>query len=206
MPGAIESIEGTVLLREITGESFDRITVLSPTDGIVTFLHRRSRKSATNSPLDLFDRISVTVELKDAGTLRFSREVRILQRRPGLGHRYEGLSEACRYARLLTVNPVHEDTRKVVADLLNRALDAWERGDRADIVAVKCLFLFARTEGYPVREEWHRLLSHSDRSAATRLLNHRTGEVDLDPSRVGSIRRSLEHYLQYHTEIRIDPL
>ena len=114
--------------------------------------------------------------------------------------------QACRFARLLTVNPVHEDTCKVVADLLNRSLDAWERGDRADIVAVKCLFLFARTEGYPVREEWHRLLSNNDRNAATRLLNHRTSEVDLAPSKVGSIRRSLEHYLQYHTEIRIDSL
>lgn len=205
MAGPIESMEGTILLREVTGEHFDHITVLSPGAGLVSFLHRRSRKSGPTGSLDLFDRIAATLERRDSGGLPFSREVRILRRRSGLGEHYEGLREACRFARLLIANPVHDDSREAVGNLLEQALDAWERGDHAAIVAVKCLYVFARTEGYPVREDWRRRLSPENRSTATHVLNQSPRDVDQEPRKVESIRRDLELYLQHFTEIRIDP-
>ena len=33
-------------------------------------------------------------------------------------------------------------------------MQAWARGDREDVVAFKCLYVFARDEGYAVKEGW----------------------------------------------------
>lgn len=202
MPGPIETMEGVVLLREASGETWDRITLLSPDTGIVQFLQRRSKKAGMTT-LDLFDRVSVVIERKDGSATRFSREIRILRRLSGLGQRYESLRESCQFARILMDNPVHEDSRHEVHDLLERALTAWERGDREDIVAFKSLFVFARGEGYAVREDWWQRLPARERGWATLLLNRPTCEVELERDQVATVRESLEHYLRHFTEIRV---
>lgn len=202
MPGPIETVEGVVLLREASGETWDRITLLSPDTGIVQFLQRRSKKAGTTI-LDLFDRVSLEIERKDGSATRFSREIRILRRLSGLGQRYESLRESCQFARILMDNPVHEDSRHEVHDLLEQALVAWERGDREDIVAFKSLFVFARGEGYAVREDWWQRLPTRERGWGTLLLNRPTCEVELERDQVATVRESLEHYLRHFTEIRV---
>lgn len=202
MAGPVETVEGLVLLRDASGETWDRITLFSPESGILSFLQRRSKKTGAPS-LDLFDQVSVVLERKDGSTTRFSREIRILLRRTGLGLRYESLRESCQFARILMDNPVHEDSRRDVHVLLKRALAAWERGDREDIVAFKSLFVFAKGEGYAVREDWWQRLPGRERDLATNLLNRATHEVDLDRKQVATIRQSLEHYLRHFTEIRV---
>lgn len=202
MPGPIETVEGVVLLRDASGETWDRITLLSPDTGILQFLQRRSKKAGTTI-LDLFDRVSIVIERKDGSATRFSREIRILRRLSGLGQRYESLRESCQFARILMDNPVHEDSRQEVHDLLEQALAAWERGDREDIVAFKSLFVFARGEGYAVREDWWQRLPARERGWATLLLNRPTCEVELDRNPVATVRESLEHYLRHFTEIRV---
>lgn len=202
MPGPIETMEGVVLLREASGETWDRITLLSPDTGIVQFLQRRSKKAGTTI-LDLFDRVSVVLERKDGSATRFSREIRIQRRLSGLGQRYDSLREACQFARILMDNPVHEDSRQEVDALLEQALAAWERGDREDIVAFKSLFVFARGEGYAVREDWWQRLPAQERAWSTLLLNRPTREVELERNQVATVRESLEHYLRHFTEIRV---
>jgi hypothetical protein len=202
MAGPVETMEGIVLLRDSSGDSWDRVTLFSPENGILPFLQRRSKKAGTPT-LDLFDRIAVVLERRDGSTTRFSREIRVLRRLTGLGLRYDSLRESCQFARFLIDNPVHEESRQEVYDLLEQALAAWERGDREDIVAFKSLFVFARGEGYAVKEDWWQRLPTDERDRATRLLNRPTERVDLDRDVVSDVRRSLEHYLQHFTEIRV---
>lgn len=202
MPGPVETVEGVVLLRDASGETWDRITLFSPDLGILQFLQRRSKKAGTSN-VDLFDRLSVVLERKDGSTTRFSREIRMLRRLSGLGRRYESLREACQFARILMDNPVHEDSRREVHDLLEQALAAWERGDRDDVIAFKTLFVFARDEGYAVREDWWQRLPPRERAWATCLLNRPTREVELDRDPVATVRESLEHYLRHFTDIRV---
>ena len=202
MAGPIETVEGVVLLRDASGESWDRITLFSPESGIFQFLQRRSKKAGT-SILDLFDLIAVVLERRDGSLTRFSREIRILRRFTALGHRYASLRESCQFARILMDNPVHEDSRQEVHDLLGQALAAWERGDREDVVAFKSLFVFARGEGYAVREDWWQRLPAGERDRASVLLNRPTREIELDRDQVATVRKSLEHYLRHFTEIRV---
>lgn len=203
MAGPVESMEGVVLLRDVSGEAWDRVTLFSPEAGILQFLQRRSKKGGTPT-LDLFDRVAVVLERRDGSATRFSLEIQILRRLSGLGQRYESLRESCQFARMLMDNPVHEDSRQKAYDLLEQALMAWERGDREDIVAFKSLFVFARGEGYAVREDWWQRLPAKERDRATQLLNQPSSEVDLDRNQVSAVRHSLEHYLRHFTEIRVD--
>jgi hypothetical protein len=68
-------------------------------------------------------------------------------------------------------------------------------------VYLKSLYLFARDEGYPVKEEWLPSLPAADRAAATQALGRRLGEQESAGADVERIRRSLEDYLGSHTEI-----
>ncbi|RKX36100.1 MAG: hypothetical protein DRP71_01105 [Verrucomicrobia bacterium] len=204
MPGPTLLIDGYVLLREPTGEKWVRITLLSPESGVVAFLQRISHRSLSSSPVDLFDRVTATLERRTPSGSWFAREVRVIARHPGLGRRYPVLREACIFARILSANPVHEDSRASVYTLLGHALRAWERGDREDVVAFKCLYVFARDEGYAVREGWWPQLPEQERVRAVSLVNLPIQDQEIDPEQVVSIRRSLEHYLVHFTDIRLE--
>ncbi len=204
MPGPTLLIDGYVLLREPTGENWVRATLLSPEAGVVHFLQRISRRSLSSSPIDLFDRISATLERRTPSGTWFAREVRVTARHPGLGRRYPALREACAFARILSTNPVHEDSRKSVFKLLRHGLQAWEQGEREDVVAFKCLYVFARDEGYAVKEGWWPQLPEQDRIRAASLVNLPIQDQQTDPEQVASIRRSLEHYLVHFTDIRLE--
>jgi len=204
MPGPTLLIDGIVLLRESTGETWLKITLLSPEEGVVHFLQRISHHTLSASPVDLFDRVNATLERRTSSGIWFAREVRVNTRHPGLGHRYPALREACVFARVLSSNPVHEDTRKSVFDLLARALQAWERGDREDVVGFKCLYVFARDEGYAVKEGWWPQLPNQEQVQAASLINLPIRNQEIGPEQVASIRRSLEHYLVNFTDIRLE--
>jgi hypothetical protein len=204
MPGPTLLIDGYVLLREPSGENWVRVTLLSPEAGVVHFLQRFSSRSPSSSPIDLFDRVAATLERKTPSGTWFAREVRVTGWHPGLGRRYPALREACAFARILSSNPVHEDSRKSVFNLLRHGLQAWEKGEREDVVAFKCLYVFARDEGYAVKEDWWPQLPEQDRIRAASLVNLPIQGQEADPEQVASIRKSLEHYLVHFTDIRLE--
>ena len=88
-----------------------------------------------------------------------------------------------------------------MAQLLRTALDAFGAAGRPDIVHLKSLYLFARDEGYPVKQEWLTSLSADDLGVATGVLNRRLDQQHSGPDQVARIRRSLESYLGANTEI-----
>ena len=100
-------------------------------------------------------------------------------------------------------NPVHEESRENVGLLLRTALDAFAAGVRPDVVHLKGLYLFARDEGYPVKQEWVPSLGEEDAAVAAAVLNRRIDEQAVAPAEVARLRASLELYLAGNTEIRI---
>ena len=63
------------------------------------------------------------------------------------------------------------------------------------------LYLFARDEGYPVKQEWLPSLAAPDRAIAGAVLNRRLDEQASPAADVARIRASLEGYLESSTEI-----
>ena len=161
------------------------------------------RTSSAHVSPDLFDTVSAILESSNQGRTWFVREIRIVARRAAIGRSYDALRFASALVAVISRNPVHEESRPNVEQLLRTALDAFGEAERPDIVHLKGLYLFARDEGYPVKQDWLPSLPAADRAIATAVLNRRLSEQDSTAADVARLRRSLEDYLGSRTEIAI---
>lgn len=190
------STDFIVLDRTTSGDAWLRLTVFAPVEGKLECMQRvTSRPSSAAPMLDLFDTVRATLETRNQGRTWFVREAITMRRRTGLGTSYEALTLACRFARVIARNPMHDESRVTVAGLLERALEAWETGVRPDAIYFKSLFLLARDEGFPVRESWIRNLAEVDRTMADAILRQPAGAQVVLLSDAKRLTGALEGYL-----------
>jgi len=190
--------EFLVLDRAAGSEGWIRLTVFAATEGRLVCMQRVTSKPSAAAPmLDLFDHVRATLETRNQGRTWFVREALPLRRRTGLGASYAALTHACRFAGVLARTPIHEESREAVAALLTRALDAWEAGTRPDAVYLKSLFLLARDEGFPVREEWIRQLPAGDRAMTELILRQPAAGQTTDEADTRRLTAALEDYLAH---------
>lgn len=168
-------------------------------------LQRIPRKSAaTTLALDLFDEVSFQLESSNQGRSWFVKEARLILRHPGIGGSYETLRLASTLAALIARNPVHEDSRRSVGELLRTAFAAFATAPRPDIVYFKSLYCFARDEGYPLKQHWFPTLPAADRTEVATLLNQPLSAQTTTAEDVTRLLHRLENYLRGHTEILLD--
>ena len=205
MPALPLTATGFVLLKRPPAEAFQTLTLFSPEHGQLLVLQRLSKKSVAGSPpLDLFDEAALQLESSNQGRTWFVREVRLITRHADLGRSYDALRLASALAALVTRNPVAEESRGAVSDLLRQALAAFAAGTRPDVVWFKSLYRFARDEGHPVREHWFPTLPAADRAAVGSLLNQPLSAQTARPAAVERLTARLAEYLTGHTEILLE--
>ncbi|GAB1489298.1 hypothetical protein MASR2M8_17510 [Opitutaceae bacterium] len=208
MPGAPLTTEAVVLNKRLPSDSYQSFTVFSPVEGVLLVLQRVSRKpSATHQTLDLFDEVSLGLETSNQGQTWFVKEARLLQRHGGIGRDYERLRLASAFASLVVRNPGNEEGRARVHALLRTGFSAFASSTRPDVVAFKCLYTFARDEGYPVRQHWLASLPASLHAIADRWLRTPLAELPASephPEEAQRLQPLLEHFLRSHTEILME--
>jgi len=196
---------GFVLLKQPPAEAFQSLTFFSSEHGGLYVLQRLPRQSAaTTTALDLFDEASLRLESSNQGRTWFVKEVELIARASGIGRHYEALRGASALGALIARNPVHEDSRASVAELLRAALAAFGTGVRPDVTWFKSLYRFARDEGYPLKQQWFPTLPSADRAIVAILLNRPLAEQAAAPAVVTRLQRRLEEYLRGHTEVLLD--
>lgn len=195
--------EGIVLNRQRTGENFLHLVFLSPETGIFHAGKRAGTTGSKSPQPDLFDEATLTFDPPRKGTssLRFIREYRVVRRHERLGTDYATLALACRYARVLTDNPLPDTSAPHLHATLHRALTAWEAGRAPETVYFKALFLFARDEGFPVKEEWMDSLTSGDRGAVSEILRLPAQEIHAE-THTSRLIRLFEKYLHHEHEVR----
>ena len=213
MPGQQLQTTAFVLARQPSGsDAFEQLTAFSPDHGLLHLLRRisagRARtplRAATAVPtnLDLFDEAELWLESSNQGRTWFISDHRLIQRHDGIGRSYETLKAAAALGTLLTRNPVPDESRPDVTDLLRTSLGALAAGGRPDIVWLKALYCLLRDEGYPVKQQWWYELTTTDRELTARLLNQPLVEQTADLASVARISRRLEEWVQAETEIRL---
>jgi hypothetical protein len=204
VPGQTLTTEAFVIEKRPPADAFQTFSLFSPEHGNLLALQRISRKpSAAHVAPDLFDEISAMLESSNQGRTWFFKEARIVTRRSAIGRSYESLRFASALAAVINRNPVHEESRLNVGRLLRTAFNAFATVGRPEVVYVKSLFLFARDEGYPVKQEWLPSLPAADRAVAEAVLTRKVEEQDFAGKDVERIRRNLEQYLGTNTEIII---
>lgn len=206
MAGATLITEAILLTRKVSGEHGLLLTFLARDHGLLQAFKRTSARSRQPAP-DLFDEASLRLERpKTGGDLWFVNEYQLLQRRVGIGGNYQALLYSSRYALLLAHHLFDADEAPFWMDQLRQALDAWESGPRPEAAFFKALFLFARHQGIPVKEEWVASLSKSHQTLTRSVLRLPLTEQTAAPSAVINLIADFEHYLQHQHEIRIDGL
>jgi len=215
MPGQQLQVTAFVLAKQPSGsDKFEQLTVFSDEQGLLHCLSRipgssptpagrRSSPAGSEGCLDLFDEAELWLESSNQGRTWFVKEHRFLQRHPGIGRSYDTLRAAAALTKLLNRNPVSDESRPVITNLLRSSFAALAAGGRPDIVWLKTLYSFLRDEGYPVKQQWWPQLPGEDRDTAARLLNQPLAAQDADPVTVGRITQQLEAWVHGETEIRL---
>jgi recombinational DNA repair protein (RecF pathway) len=221
MPSLLEA-EGLVLDRVPAGERHQRLTLLTPTLGLIAVLARESRpagaspgsakKTANVSQRpDIFDHASVRLESPESGSahqrVHFLAEYKVLRRHAGLGRSYAALQAASGLAKLIAHNAMHFETCAPVFDLCRKALDALDTGAPPEAVRLKALFILAREEGYAALEQWLPALNAADQELARAVLSRPAAKaaalVAGDTARLPKMRENFERWLVAHTDLEV---
>lgn len=203
MAGPTHHTEAWVLAKRPPSDSFQTLTIFTRAEGAVLALQRLSKKS-NSTTLDLFDEAALLLETPSQGAAVFIKEVRLQRRLTEIGKSYEGLRLASTFATLVARNPVPEESREGIYQLLGQAFEAFAQGNRAEVVYLKSLYRFCRDEGYPLKQAWFPTLTATDRAAVASILNLPLAEQTTDSKTVARLQRRLEDYLRGETEIILD--
>jgi hypothetical protein len=90
-----------------------------------------------------------------------------------------------------------------VYQLYAQGLESWVAGPRPDVVLCKCLYLFAKAEGYAVKEQWLPSLPAADRAEAEAMLHRPVAGQTISAAAVEMLLQSLKTWLANHTDILI---
>ena len=204
MPGQQLQTTAFILARQPSGsDAFEQLTGFSPEHGVLHLLRRMKQTKTSATPLDLFDEAELWLESSSQGRTWFVKEHRFIQRHDGIGRSYDALRTAVALGKLLTRNPVPDESRAAVVHQLRTSLGALAGGGRPDIVWVKSLYCLLRDEGYPVKQQWWPALQAADREIAAQVINQPLAAQTAEPAAVTRVTKRLEEWVAGETEIKL---
>ena len=200
----ILSTEGVVLHKTPSGEHFWRYTLCTPQHGKLICLQRDSSKKKGQVLPDLFDIGVFEIEVPIQGKATFIREYFLQHRLSSIGSSYERLKAAARFATIIGNNLQHIELLPNIYSLCCKTLLAFASAPYPAAALLKGLYVFARDEGYPVKEDWYPQLPYKLQSIAASILNTPLAELALDPGSMGHILEHLINWLHTHTDIVVE--
>ena len=196
--------QGCLLRKTPSGEHYTLLVFFLREYGLqMTLCRKRSKASATVNEPDLFESGEVDIEKKGDSKPGFLKEFIPHNRYPGIARKYHVLEDACRLARYYEKNLVHMEFYDSAWELLHTALESFSEKRQSGVILLKSLFVFAKLEGYPVRDNWLRQLSPQTRKQIANLIQAPVDTLDVDTSQVSAWMKSLEQFLTHHTDILV---
>lgn len=191
--------QGFILNKMPSGEYGVCYTLVTQEHGILICFKRRAKKPSGKGQLDLFDKIEVRLDSPSEKSPFFIKEYLLVERYKALGKSYTALICASQFARLLAKNKTE---CKLAYPLFEKALKAWSYGHEAEAVLFKSLYLFAKQEGYPVKEQWLAKLSKIYQEKALTVLNQSLEKYE-DKGSLESLITPLLQWIEHHTDILV---
>jgi len=202
MPAKSTHCRALVLHRDLAGESHQRLRLLEPENGLCTAFLRQSKKPSSEQP-DIFDLGEFFLDASKDGNTWFVREFRLERRLPGLARHYPRLQAAAEYSQFLSRNTVHCHHPAAVFEAAERTLSGLEHAVLPETALLKGYFVFARQEGWPVREDWLNNLPPQHQEMAVEILNTPLKDLEPEPKIAANLYRSLKNWLAARDEVEI---
>jgi recombinational DNA repair protein (RecF pathway) len=188
-----------VLKIEQSGESFQRLSLLTSEDTALQAMHRISKKKPAP---DLFETIEAHLEKGNKGGL-FLKDWVTHQRRIGIGNNYQALCCASEFANFLLLNLRHADSFTDLYELTCNAYNAWNAGKAPQCTLFKAYYKLLQGEGYPVRQEWLATLPADQQTSALHFLKTPLAEVNQSDDELNTICQSLKKWITTQAEWRL---
>lgn len=188
-----------------SGESFQKIDILTPNSGTFLCLKRLSKKNQQTAAPDLFDTADIHLETSKQGTARFVNDYQLLHRRTTIGQSYRKLQYASDFCALIAQNGPHMADSAALYQICERTLNAFAERDVPSIVFLKAVYILLKDEGYPVRESWWAQLPAHLREPGKQLINQPTPDRAA-PEQLEActlISRHLCHWLRRETDLML---
>lgn len=185
-----------------SGESFQKVEVLTRETGYILCLKRLSKKKQSQTTPDLFDSADIMLESSRQGTARFVKDYQLSKRRSNIGQSYRKLKYASHFCSLIIRNAPDMADSGLLYEITKRTLDAFAEKEFPEIISLKALYLLLRDEGYPVRESWWPQLPKSLRETTQQLINEPLPE-GVSEEQLGicsEITRNLHNWLSRETD------
>lgn len=179
MPRQCE-ISALILDREPRANNALMLSALSRERGLVFLFKKMSAKKTSIAP-DLFEEISALAQMptmaEETAPVFFISEFDSVKSRRDISTSYEKLKTASQIADMVKSNGTDMGETAAMFDFVSKALDSIVSSQNLDAVRLKFIYLLAKAQGYPVREDFFRRLSPSDRNGFCLMLKTPSAEL-----------------------------
>ena len=179
-----------------SGESFQKVDLLSLESGTFLCLKRISKNKQQSAAPDLFDTADIHLKTSKQGTARFVNDYQLVQRRSEIGRSYRKLQYASDFCALIAHNGPHMADHAALYHITERTLNAFSEREVPAIVFLKALYILLKDEGYPIRESWWPQLPNDYREAGKQLINQPTPD-SVSPELTEACTQITRHLCQW---------
>lgn len=195
-----------ILKKALSGEHHQVLSLFMREQGLRYVLMRRSRTPSPSGFPDLFEKGEVIISQKSPDGPSYLVEFHQKKANNGLGRSYRALQAASRLSAFFEKNLVHMEHFGEAWDLFGNALASFQSKERADVILLKALVLFARSEGYPVIASWLNEQPSRDREILVNMLQSPVESAELDSPRVRAYTADLLRFFDHHTDLLVGNL
>ena len=196
-------ISAIILDKQPRAESSLFITAFSQEEGLVFVYKKMSSKKTSFAP-DLFDEISCQVQMPNSETaVRFLKDFDVKKHRQGLSASYEKLCAASEISEIVKLNGAHIDETQTLAELLSITFDSIETAQNLDAVKIKFLYLLAKNQGYPVKEDFFASLPASEKSDFAEILKTPILQLSDKIQQAQRLYKILKYWVQENTDLSL---
>ena len=160
----------TILKITQTSEHFLKLDYISTSQGLTYGLLRQSKKNNNSAHADLFDTAEILSEVVNHSKQKFLKSYTPIRKRSAIGNNYQQLKYACHFVTFLLDNVGDVPDPSDLYALTTQTLDAFEQKFRPEIILLKALYRFLKTEGFPINSGWWQSLTNENKSRAKILL------------------------------------
>lgn len=194
--------QGCLLRKAESGESHFLLVFFMRERGLqMALMRKRSRSSALAHDPDLFDSGELVLEQKGESKPAFLKEFTPNLRFTQIARQYKALQAASRLTQFYEKNLFHMEHFEAAWELLHTALGSFSKNRQPAVTYLKALYVFAKLEGYPVREEWLGNQSSDNRSLINTIMRQPVDAIELEPANVDHWIGKLEAYFMQSTDL-----
>lgn len=186
--------EGVVLRISSLKEKILSISLLTPQRGIITCYQKRKVQNQINSNIGLFDIIECSLSLKDNSPKGFLNKHRVIKYHSGIGTHYRKLNLASKWSQFVEKNFIQTTHTEAIYKLSIQTFLALSEEEKPEVTYFKSLYLAIKEEGYPIKEEWVKLLTAEKNQNTKEILSQPIKAQAFPESTVNELTQSLESW------------